>query len=347
MKRAIYLCRGIALAVVVATAAVPASAASPTADRASVRTVVLPGVSGPVGFDDMAFVPALDRIVVPGGGTGSLYLIDPANNSVARLAKVAPAGSAASFHDAGTTSAAYAHGYFIASDHPGQSLAIVKAATGKVVAHVRLASGPDYVRYFAPLREVWVSEPRAQQIEVFDARFSGPVPDLSRAGTVSVPGGPESLAFDAARGRIYTNLWKSETLAIDVHTRRIVARWKNGCRGSRGLALAPRHDLLFVGCSEGKAVALDLAKNGRVVASARAGAGVDIIAWNPALKHLYVPGARSATLTILALAPGPGLHAVATVPTARGAHCVATDGRDKAYVCDPRQGRILAVTDGR
>jgi hypothetical protein len=33
-------------------------------------------------------------------------------------------------------------------------------------------------------------------------------------------------------------------------------------------------------------------------------------------------------------------------PTARGAHCVATDGKD-AYVCDPNGGRILIVHDSK
>lgn len=146
-------------------------------------------------------------------------------------------------------------------------------------------------------------------------------------------------------GRAYTNLWTSETLAIDVHTRKIVARRHNTCHHSSGLALAAKHQLLFVACRRGKIVVLNLAKSGTVEASAKTGAGVEIIAWNPTLEHPYVPGARSATLSILHLTAGGQLAQVSTVPTARGAHCVATDGKNMAYVCDPPHGRILVVSE--
>jgi hypothetical protein len=36
---------------------------------------------------------------------------------------------------------------------------------------------------------------------------------------------------------------------------------------------------------------------------------------------------------------------LATVNTADGAHCTATDDRDQVYVCDPAKGRVLIVKD--
>jgi len=330
-----------------ALAPLAASAASPppaTRARAAVP-IRLPGAKPHAGFDDMGFVPALDRIVVPGGDSGRLFLVDPQNSAATVAARVTPAGRPKGRHDAGTTSAAYAHGYFMASDHANRSLAIVRARDGKVVAHVKLAAGSDYVRYVAPVKQIWVTEPDAHQIQIFDATFGQGAPRLKRAGTIAIPGGPEALVVDAKTGRAYTNLWKHTTLAIGLRSHKIAARWPNDCKGSRGLALAPKKGLLFVGCTEGKAVALNLANHGAVAASAKTGAGVDIIAWNPARDHLYVPGARSATLTILALGAHDRLTTVATIATAKGAHCVATDGRSHAFVCDPRHGRVLDITD--
>lgn len=327
----------VAIVPLAAALAMPPGAAVPLS---------LPGAGTHAGFDDIGFIPALDRIDVPGGDSGKLFLIDPHTDAITEALTVTPAQAPKGFHDAGTTSAVYAHGYLIASDHANRTLAVINASSGKVVAHVKLASGSDYVRYAAPVHQLWITEPRAAQIQVFDATFSGTTPTFRNHGIIAVPGGPESLVIDAQTGRAYTNLWKSDTLAIDLHTRKIVARWPNTCKGSRGLALAPKRSLVFVGCSEGKAVALDLAHGGKVVASAPTGAGVDIIAWNPALRHLYVPGARSATLTVLALGGDDKLAPVFTIATANGAHCVATDGRHKAYVCDPRHGRMLVVTDG-
>lgn len=323
------------------------SAAAFAAPPQALAPVNLPGVGAHAGFDDMGFIPALDRVVVPGGVSGAVFFIDPKTNAVSKAAQVATAARPQHGRDVGTTSAAYADGYLIASDHNDRSLAIVKVSDGRVVARVPLESGSDYVHYMAPVNQVWVTEPEAHQIQVFQADLSGSSPNLKSLGTIDVPGGPEALEVDAARGRAYTNLWKTYTLAIDLHSRKIVARWKDGCRGPRGLALAPKHGLLFVGCTEGKAVALDLARDGRIVASAPTGKGVDIIAWNPNLQHLYVPGSHSATLTVLELTQGGKLKRVAVARAAHGSHCVATDGKSKAYVCDPRQGRILAYDDGR
>lgn len=63
------------------------------------------------------------------------------------------------------------------------------------------------------------------------------------------------------------------TVAIDLKTHKVVAKWPNGCGGSRGIALDEARGLLFVGCDEGKAVTLDVAHAGKVVATAETGEG--------------------------------------------------------------------------
>lgn len=311
----------------------------------TMKPLALPGVSPHAGFDDMGYIPALKRIVVPGGVSGKVFLINPKRDTVTRSLRVLPPSEPRRGHDVGTTSAAYLDGYLVASDHNAQSLAIISLDSGKVVSRVHLASGPDYVRYVKPVDQVWVTEPEAQQIQIFAPDLGSARPTLRPVGKIPVKGGPESLVVDDRTGRAYTNLWKGRTLAIDVRARRIVHRWRDGCRGARGLALAPEHDLLFVGCAEGKAVALNLASHGAVLASAKTGRGVDIIAWNQRLQHLYVPAARSATLTVVALKSGKTLQPVQVLKAARGSHCVATDGVSKAYICDPMNGRLLVYHD--
>ncbi len=305
----------------------------------------LPGVKAHAGFDDMGYIPALGRVVVPGGASGEVFLINPEKDKISRVICVTPPGKSRRWRDAGTTSAVYLDGYLIASDHNRQALAVIDLDSGKVVERVHLASGPDYVRYVEPAGQIWVTEPRAQQIQIFVPDLAADPPTLRAVGAIAVKGGPESLVIDARTGRAYTNQWKRHTLAINVHSRKIIHRWKDGCRGPRGLALAPEQDLLFVGCAEGKAVVLNLARHGAIQASAKTGKGVDIIAWNPHLRHLYVPAARSATLTILALKAGKALRPADVVKAARGSHCVATDGLGTAYVCAPLNGRLLVYHD--
>ena len=324
----------LALPLAAATAATPPAA----------TLLRIPGGARGLGFDDLGYVAALDRIVVPAAQSGALVLIDPRTHALRVLPGITPTGGAGSGHDAGTTSASYGAGMLFAGDHDTQALLAVDPASGKVVARTALASQPDYVRYVAPLRQVWVSEPHAKQIERF-AVAAGAHPALRRLGAIAVPDGPESLLIDAAAGLAYTNQWRDHTLAIPLHDPHVVARWPNTCAGSRGLALDAAQHTLFVGCKEGKVVALDT-RNGHVIASAPVGAGVDIIAWNPALRHLYAPGATSANMTVLGY-DGRAFDTLARVPTAAHAHCVTTDGRRQAFVCDPGAGALLVYRDPR
>jgi len=93
---------------------------------------------------------------------------------------------------------------------------------------------------------------------------------------------------------------------------------------------------LFAGCAEGKAVVMDAAHGGAVLATASAGNGVDIIDFDPARRHLYLPGARSATMTIFAVATNGALRPLGAAPTVHGAHCVTTDGKDAGVRNRPR-----------
>jgi len=187
----------------------------------------------------------------------------------------------------------------------------------------------------------------------------GPSPAHDRSPSVIaqpvvlvLPDGKDGIGFDdlrfspdARRGRAYTHTWDDATVVLELARHREVARWKNGCKASRGIALDEARGLLFVGCDEGKATALDAAHDGVLLGTAETGKGVDIIAYNPALAHLYVPGGDSATLTILGVTAAGKLDALGSVPVAADSHCVAADDAGHAYVCDPKRGALLIVTD--
>lgn len=316
---------------------------SSSATAPSVTPVPMPGASNGAGFDDLGFAPSLHKVLAPAGGSGKLDLVDPATRAVTSIggfsAASAPYGGG---HGEGTTSADEGPGVVFAIDRTTKTLAVVDAKTLEVTSRASLAADPDYVRWVAPTSEVWVTEPDAEQIEVFAWRAGTP-PSPSRV--VRVAGGPESLVVDAERKVAFTHLWKGTTVAIDLATHAIRATMPNGCEGSRGIALDRQRDLLFVGCAEGKAVAIDPWHGGAVVGTAEVGAGVDVIAYAPSLHHLYVPGSKTATMAIISVAPDGKLTVVATVPTRAGAHCVAADDARQAWVCDPRAGRLLLVKD--
>jgi hypothetical protein len=302
----------------------------------------VPGGEEGVGFDDLRFSSALNRVIVPAGRTGSILLVQPGEWQVDRITGVSTGAASGEGHGGGVTSADEGRGFLFATDRSAKRLLVLDPSQGRVVGGAPLAGGPDYVRYVEPTGEVWVTEPDSERIEIF--RLEGNPPAPVHDDFLPVAGGPESLVVDSARGLAFVNLWKGETVAIRPRNRSVRAKWGNGCRGSRGLALDPEHDFLFVGCAEGRAAVLD-AKSGRVLGAIEAGDGIDIVDYSPLLSHLYLPGGKSATMAIVDVSPTGKLSLLGTVPTAPRAHCVVADGAGNAYVCDPGAGRILVIPD--
>src|SRR5437867_7924841 len=194
----------------------------------------IPGGGTGIGFDDMGWAPRIGRVLVPAGRSGSLDLIDPETRRIEAIGGFVAMERFGGRHGQGTTSADEGRGFLFATDRTARRLCVVDPRSKTIVASAPLASGPDYVRFVEPTGEVWVTEPGKERIEIFSVPASG-TPAPSHAAFLAVPGGPESLVIDAARGRAYTHLWESSTLAIDLKQRRIVATWKNGCTGSRGI----------------------------------------------------------------------------------------------------------------
>jgi hypothetical protein len=304
--------------------------------------VALPGPAGGIGFDDLRWSAALHALLVPAGRTGRLDLVDPERGAVTSVEGFSTAPEWTRGHADGTTSADAGAGLVFAVDRGSRTVAVVDPAARRIVARARLSGDPDYVRWTGA-GEVWVTEPDRGEIETFRLE-AGAAPALSRTGAIAVPGGPESLVVDPAGRRAYTNTFRDETVAIDVAARAVAARWKNACRGARGIDLDAAHGVVLVGCTEGKAVSLD-ARSGAPLGEVRTGAGVDGIAYGAALSHLYVPAATDASLTVVAVGDRGALSSLATIPAPAGAHCAAADDRGSAWTCDPKAGRLWVLHD--
>src|SRR5437868_3133020 len=95
-------------------------AASPTT-----VAVPIPGGDGGVGFDDLGFSTALHRVIVPGGRTGNLDLVDPATRDVTAIGGFSRDASYGGGHGEGTTSADEGRGLLFASDRAKRLLIVV------------------------------------------------------------------------------------------------------------------------------------------------------------------------------------------------------------------------------
>ena len=316
----------------------------PAAAPGKARVIELPAGGGGIGFDDLRYSKTLGRVLAPAGQTGNLALVDPVN---LKIELVPGFGSRPDFtggHGEGTTAVDEGAGYLFAIERTTRRVDVVEPAKHAIVSGASLASGPDYVRYVAATGELWVTEPDADQIEVFAlSKDTPPVP--SHSAVIAIAGGPESLVIDAKRGRAYTHLWDGATVAIDLRQRTLAPPWKNGCEGSRGIALDEARGFLFVGCAEGRATVLDVEHEGKELGRATTGSGVDIIAYDETRAHLYVPAAVSANLTILSVSPKGELAVLGTAPAAKGSHCATTDGNGRVFVADPQGGSLIVIQD--
>jgi len=207
---------------------------------------------------------------------------------------------------------------------------------------------PDGVVYVAATREVWVTlrvkagdNAPAKSLEVFDA--SDPH-HLKPKTKIPLDGLAEGYAVDNQRGLFYTNIEDTgSTVAIDVRTHKIVAKWNPGSSDLQGLAVDNARRFLFVACGD-HVVSLDAAHDGKILDSLQTGAGLDNIDYSPDAKILYAAASQAATLTIAEVGDDGKFHLKATVPTVKGARGVVAGKGETAYLIDPAEGRILKLT---
>jgi DNA-binding beta-propeller fold protein YncE len=329
---------GVGLALIALGPAFAAGTAS--APAAVPAAIALPGGDVGIGFDDLGYSAALGRVLVPGGRTGKLFLVDPATYAVTSIPGFGTAATYTGGHRDGITSVTEGAGFLFVVDRTRRQLCIVDPAKKAIVSRAPLGAAPDYVRWIDPTHEIWVTEPESARVEMYRL-VDGKPPHAVRVATVATEGGPEALTLDLKHRRAYTNI-AAGTAAIDIRSRAVVALWDNACNGASGIALDTARGFLFVAGFRGGVRVLDLA-NGAMMDSTQLGAGVDIVSYSPELGHLYVPSSRTSTLAILGVSNGGALSTLGTFPGTADSHSVAAGG--KVFFCDPPRGRLLAVTD--
>jgi DNA-binding beta-propeller fold protein YncE len=305
--------------------------------------IELPGARPGIGFDDLRYSARLHRVLVPGGRSGNLALVDPDTHDIRTIGGFSTSASFdAGGHDFGITSVDDLGSLLAVSDRTSGKVSLVDVDRMTVVAEASVGGSPDYLRWIAATSEIWVSEPSRERIEVFSVTLAPP--SIAPVGTIAVPGGPESLVIDQSHGRAFTHLWNGGTVAVDVHNRTVGATWSNGCNGSRGIAIDEDRGFVFAACAEGRVAVLD-AKDGHVVGDSWVVDGVDVIDFSPSRRHLYAPGQISANLGIFGVSTTGALGVLAIEDGTLYGHCVTTDDAGHAFVCDPRGGRLLVDDD--
>jgi DNA-binding beta-propeller fold protein YncE len=291
---------------------------------------------------------------VPASNTGSVDVIDEKTDAVSQITGF-PTGEIERHGKkitVGPTAATVGEGVIYIGNRGNATLCVVDAKTlarGECVAvSADRAVTPDGIVYVAATREVWITlrvkagdNGPAKCLEILDA--SDPH-HLKPKTKIPLENLAEGYAVDNQHGIFFTNIEDAgKTVAIDVHTHKVITTWNPGSSDLQGLALDNAHNFLFVACGD-HVVSIDVGHGGKVIDSITTGSGLDNIDYSPDRKLLYAAASQAATLTIAEVDDNGKFHLKATVPTVKGARGVVAGKGETAYLIDPAEGRMLKLT---
>jgi DNA-binding beta-propeller fold protein YncE len=329
-----------------------------TADQAAsdyeIAPISLPGARGAVALDYFAYDASTGKVWVPASNTGSVDVIDGATDAVSQVTGFATGEIERRGRKivVGPTSATVGDGAIYIGNRGDATLCGIDAKSLTRLECVPVSADqtvtPDGVVYVAAVRELWITlrskagdSAAAKSLEIFDASDPHHLKPKTR---IPLDGLAEGYAVDNQRGIFYTNVEETgKTVAIDVHTHKLVAKWNPGSTDLQGLALDTVRRFLFVACGD-HVVNFDAGHDGKITDSMRTGAGLDNIDYSTDAKVLYAAASQAGTLTVANVDDHGKFHLKTTVPTAKGARGVIASKDETAYLIDPAQGRILKVT---
>ncbi len=322
------------------------------------KPISLPGATGAVALDYFAYDRATGKLWVPASNTGSVDVIDEKTDAVTQVTgfqtgEIERRGRRITV---GPTAASIGDGVVYIGDRGDATLCVIDAKTlarGECVSVAPSSDGgkvtPDGIVYVAATRELWITTrpalggdaAAAKSLQVFDA--SDPS-HLKPKTKIPLDGLAEGYAVDNGRGLFYTNVEDTgTTVAIDVRTHKVTAKWNVGSTDLQGLALDSARGFLFVACAD-HVVSVDAAHDGKIIDSLQTGAGLDNIDYSSDRKTLYAAASQVATLSIAEVGDDGKFHLKATVPTVKGARGVVAAKGETAFLIDPAGGRILKLT---
>jgi YVTN family beta-propeller protein len=322
--------------------------------RYELQPINLPGASGAVALDYFAYDSGTGKLWVPASNTGSVDVIDEATDAISQVTGF-PTGEIERHKrkiTLGPTAASIGDGVIYVGNRGNGTLCVIDAKTlarGECVpVSVDRAVTPDGVVYVAATRELWITlrpkagdDVAAKSIQVFDA--SSPQ-HLKPKANISLENLAEGYAVDNQRRIFYTNIEEvGKTVAIDVHSHKVIATWNPGSSDLQGLALDTARRFLFVACGD-HIVSIDVGHDGKVLDSITTGPGLDNIDYSSDAKLLYAAASQAASLTVAEVDDRGKFHLRATVPTVKGARGVVAGKGETAYLIDPAEGRILKLT---
>ena len=298
-----------ALLAVALAACNPAAAAPPPLPLTAVRDI-------PVGppsrrFDYASLDPTAGLLFFADLAGGRVIVVDVKG---ARLVTSVP--DVASAHG---VLAVPALGRVYASATGAHELVAIDEKALAVVARSPAGRYPDGVTWDPKERKLYVSDEKGGQVATIDAASHHLLKLIPMGGEVG------NTQYDPQSGLIYSNAQgRGELVAIDPRTDEIISREAlPGCAGNHGLLIDAPSRLAFIACEDNATlVALLLATKARVGEDS-VGDGPDVLAYDPALRRLYV-SSESGVVSVFQAGEGK-IAKLGQGLLADNAHTVAVD----------------------
>jgi hypothetical protein len=287
----------------------PVGAADGSLPLRTVARVALPGTS--VRFDYTSIDAASQRLYIAHMDADELLVFDLRTRRVLRQI------DAPGVHG---VIAVPALGRVYASATNDHEALTINARTNAVIARAPAGDYPDGLAYDPSLKHIFVSDERGGVETVLTAAGH-------RIATVPLGGEAGNVQYDAGSGRVLADVQTRDDIAvIDPHTNRVIQRIPlPGCDHDHGLLVDAQHRLAFVAC-DGNATLLTLdLRTHRIIDRDLVGANPDVLAYDSALRRLYV-SAESGTVAVFH-EDNHGLTKLGQAFLASEAHTVAVDAR--------------------
>lgn len=189
-------------------------------------------------------------------------------------------------------------------------------------------ANPDAITYDPVSKRVFTFNGRSQSATAIDGATGTIV------GTVPLGGKPETGQPDG-EGHITVNIEdKSNVVKFDTRSLAVMATWPLApCEEPTGMGADLKNHRLIIGCGNKKMAIMD-SNNGRVVATADVGDGVDASGYDPNTGLGFTSNGEGSVTVVKQNSPD-SYTVVATVPT---------KARARTMALDPSTGRVYTVT---
>jgi DNA-binding beta-propeller fold protein YncE len=210
-------------------------------------------------------------------------------------------------------------GLVFASATATNEVVAIDSRTMRIVARIPGGSYPDGMAYVPQLKRLYVSDEHGSTETVIDAAGK------RRIATIELGSEVGNSQFDPTSGHVFVNAQSVDRLVeIDPKTDSIAGRYAlPGCKAPHGLLIDSRDRLAFAAC-EGNDRLVEIALGSmRVLDSFPVGEGPDVLAFDPALKQLYV-AAEKGKVSIFRIA-GRKMRKTGEIFVGENAHVVVVD----------------------